>query len=269
MKVYIPNRREIYANSLIEADSWAKNRKINLSNQRKIRFMPEALREYICQLIGEPMQGQKAVVLAGFTGEYSYALHKAGFNVLHTDILDCYVEAGRKKGLKAIKTHAENPPKLEDISFYTTFEFAPIHSNKGGEILMLLETLANSKHGLIETSLWDSRIYWEHLRPIYNFNITTIKGSIARYKEKGWREEKVTGYVTRYSVDDKFREILSTDLKVMDALQGPETNSIRRLAEKLMLKIAIVRESLNRITTTAGLGKNNEQNPTFIQLKLF
>jgi hypothetical protein len=267
--VTIPDRKLVRASSAAAAEGWDK--KLYLSTQRSINLLPDHLGKHISYLLDEPIQKQKVVVLAGFTGEYSHTLHKAGLDVIHTDILDCYVDMGRKSGLQAMRARAESPPRLKDVSFYSTFEFGPIHSNIGGEILMLMETLVYSKHGLIETSLWDNSKFWEHLQPVYNFDITSVREGIARYKGSEWSDDPylIPGFVTRYHADLNVRNMLSTDLAVIDALQRPETNEIKTLAGMLKLEARKLRESLNRISTAVGLRKHKEKITTYRQLELF
>ena len=251
--ITIPDRKLVRASSAAAAEGWDK--KLELSTQRSINLMPDPLGKHISHLLDEPIQKQKVVVLAGFTGEYSHTLHKAGFDVTHTDILDCYVEEGKKRGLRAMKAHAESPPKLNGVDIYSTFEFVPIHPNRGGEMLMFLETLANSRKGLIEASTWDNSRLWGHFGQKYEFKTDSVKDSIATYNHSN---DEVTGYVVRYHASEQQREIFRTDLAVIDYLQMRTSVEISKLTKILKMRAKTLHESLIRISETCKLKKNPE-----------
>jgi len=269
--ITIPDRKLVRASSAAAAEGWDK--KLELSTQRSINLLPDSLGKHISHLLDEPIQKQKVVVLAGFTGEYSHTLHKAGLDVIHTDILDCYVDAGRKNGLQAMKAHAESPPKLKDISFYSTFEFGPIHFNIGGEMLMFIEVVAHAKHGFIETSVWDNRRLWEHFGQKYEFNTDSVKGTIAKYKcgesaSNYESNDEVTGYVVRYHASEQQKDVFRTDLAVIDALQMRTSIEISKLARMLKLSARKLRESLRRINGACGLRKHAEKIATIREIEI-
>jgi hypothetical protein len=262
--ITIPDRKLVRASSIASSKGWDK--KTDLSTQRNnLKLQPNLLGKHISNLLDEPIQGQKVVVLAGFTGEYSHTLHKAGFDVTHTDILDCYVEEGRKKGLQAMKAHAESPPKLDGVDIYSTFEFVPIHPNRGGEMLMFLETVAHSKHGFIETSVWDNSSLWEHFGQKYEFKTDSIKDTIATYNNSN---DEVTGYVVRYHASEQQKHIFKTDLAVINALQMRTSFEISKLTNILKIRARILRESLKRINETCRLKKHPERVATTKEVEI-
>lgn len=262
--ITIPDRKLVRASSIAAAEGWDK--KLDLSTQRNnINLQPDLLGRHISNLLDEPIQKQKVVVLAGFTGEYSHTLHRAGFDVTHTDIHECYVKEGRKNGLQSMQAHAESPPKLKDISFYSTFEFGPIHSNIGGEMLMFLETIAHAKHGLIETSVWDNSRLWEHFGQKYEFKTDSVKDTIATYNRSN---DEVMGYVVRYHAPEQQKHIFNTDLAVIDALQMRTSIEISKLTKMLKLNARKLRESLMRINGACRLRKHTEKIATIREVEI-
>jgi len=270
--ITIPDRKLVRASSIAAAEGWDK--KLELSTQRNnISLQPDMLGKHISHLLEEPIQKQKVVVLAGFTGEYSHTLHRAGFDVTHTDIHECYVKEGRKNGLQSMQAHAESPPKLKDISFYSTFEFGPIHSNIGGEMLMFLETVAHAKHGFIEASVWDNSRLWEHFGKKYEFKTDIVRDTIATYGRNGSASnyesnDEVMGYVVRYHASEQQKHIFRTDLAVIDALQMRTSIEISKLTKMLKLNARNLRESLMRISGACGLRKHTEKIATIREVEV-
>jgi hypothetical protein len=254
MTVTVPDKEKIYANSLTVSKTW-KN-KLELSNQLYLKFIPNKLRETIETLLEGPITTEPVVILGGFTGQYSWGLKEAGANVLHTDLCDSFVALGRKLGLKSMKAHAENPPKFDNTLFYTSFEFAPIHTSASSEVLMLLQTLTNSKYGFIETSLWDSTLTWDHLKKAYDFKSTIWRAPVAM-DHLGYNTD---AYVVRYYADENYKDSLRNDLKVIDAINEvhKENMDFHELAARIQVTNKKLRESLERINAAMHIRQFNE-----------
>jgi len=262
MTVTVPNKERIYADSLAVSKTW-KN-KLELSNQQYLKFKPDRLRDTIETLIEGPVvKSGKVVIIAGFTGQYSLALKAVVDDVLHTDLCDSFVALGRKLGLKSMKAHAENPPKFDNTLFYTSFEFVPIHASASSEILMLLQTMSHSTYGYIEASLWDSTLSWNHLKDVYGFKSTIWREPIA-IDRLGYDTDV---FVARYYVDKKQKYSLSTDLKVIDAINEVHEEKIdfHELAARIQVTSKNLRESLERIDAAMHIKPFNERTKNTIK----
>lgn len=249
-KVAVPHIKKINEKSITTAKAWElgyggrHEKGKSHTTQTRLEFTPQLVKEKLLKLMKNPKMPLKLVTLAGHTGDFSKALKESGFQVVHTDLAEKFVEAGRKKGLPSVKAFAHMPPKFKGVAAYVGFEIDPIHVNTpGAGHLLFLNALSNSKYGAVFVGTTEQWRPWAVTARAY---ACKAAGEKAVFKDVNTGEMQQVNFVRVYA-DKEWAKKMQEDIKVIKLLQGKPKTSVSRLQAATGLSKKRLLKSLRRI----------------------
>lgn len=213
-------------------------------NFRKYR---REIRESIEAALGRPFRDirtHKLIVVAGFKGHFTRVLHEAGFQVVHTDLVEKYAQSVPE--VPSVHAPASEIPKMRNALAYVSFEGAPAYTRLPGHIA-ILKAMAETK-GVIDVSTGYGYVFNPaEVFPNFSKVYGCISGEVRAY-EKSPPGFGIFG--TNFLRNGKgSRTKFITDLRVLQEILKLNRKEVpaRAIAERLKLREEEVIVSFRRI----------------------
>ncbi len=251
----IPRDRGIIRDSALRgARGWkpeALKRKLQTEDPRTARIFTSMSREEFepkelmrgMRMCGVLKKNPKAIVFAGYTGQYSKALQDAGISVMHTDALEEYA---KHPGIPSMQAPLHLIPTEAPADFTTSFEgYNAISSTHG--YYGVLRSLANWHKGMVIVAGKRERspknkntiagthhsVLPEHMRRVYGIRVTEANTKNLLF--------------TRLFAPARVREKIAQDLEVLKIMQDTRGKSAADVARRLGIPEAKALRSLKRL----------------------